>query len=136
MSMSHATLVGRLVRDPELRTISTKNGEVTLASLRVACDRAFSDKTDFFNVTVWRNEADRAGKYLSKGRLVAIDGSPEHNTYEKEGVSVETVEFRANRIQYLDSNPSQSSGSRTETKQENTPADPIDDDVDDDDMPF
>lgn len=78
--MNRVILIGRLTADPEVRT--TPNG-VPVASLRIAVDRPQSSdarsqgqekQTDFIDLTLWRQTAEFAGKYLSKGRLIAVEG--------------------------------------------------------------
>ena len=69
-------LMGRLTRDPELRT--TPQG-VSVVSFSLAVDRNYArqgeeKQTDFINITAWRNTADFVAKYFTKGQLVAIRG--------------------------------------------------------------
>ena len=69
-------LMGRLTRDPELR--STPTG-VNVVSFTLAVDRDYARqgeerKTDFINIVAWRNTADFVAKYFSKGQLVAVSG--------------------------------------------------------------
>ena len=62
-------LMGRLTRDPELRT--TQSG-VTMCNFSVAVDRKFQKgtekQTDFFDIVCWRNAAEFVSKYFHKGR--------------------------------------------------------------------
>ncbi|MBQ3054108.1 MAG: single-stranded DNA-binding protein [Clostridia bacterium] len=74
--LNKVILMGRLTRDPELR--STPNG-VSVASFTLAVDRDFAKqgeerKTDFINIVAWRNTADFVSKYFTKGQLVAVSG--------------------------------------------------------------
>ena len=74
--LNRVVLVGRLVADPEVRY--TPAG-VPVAQLRVAVNRITKNEngeyeSDFFNVVAWRRTAEFAQNYLSKGRLVSIDG--------------------------------------------------------------
>jgi len=74
-SYNHIVLVGRLVADPELR--QTQDG-VPVTSFRIAVNRPKSrggqEQTDFFGVSIWRQRAETAAKYLQKGRPVLIAG--------------------------------------------------------------
>lgn len=105
MSLNRVTIIGRLVRDPETRT--TASGKTT-SSMTVAVDKRFkpqdgSPTADFFRVTAWGQTAEFAENYLSKGRLVAVDGRLSQRNYEdKDGQKREIVEIVAESIQGLD----------------------------------
>lgn len=64
--------VGRLVKDPELKTVGK---DKTLANFSIAINRAYQkDATDFLNCTVWGKTAEYLSKYAKKGQLVAVEG--------------------------------------------------------------
>ena len=75
--LNHITLMGRLVRDPELRR--TGSG-VAVASFCVAVDRDFAPKdggerkADFINCVAWRQTGEFISKYFTKGRMIVVDG--------------------------------------------------------------
>ena len=75
--LNHIDVMGRLVRDPELRYTQT-NTPVT--SFTIAVDRDFGktesgDKqTDFIDCVAWRNTAEYINKYFTKGRMVVVSG--------------------------------------------------------------
>jgi len=74
--LNRVILIGRLTADPELRY--TGSG-IPVANFRLAVDRSFSSssgerQTDFINIVAWRQRAEFAANYLTKGRLVAVDG--------------------------------------------------------------
>lgn len=78
MDLNRATILGRLTRDPELRT--TPNGR-NVATLGVATNRVWTDQTgakqervEFHNCVVWGKLADIAGQYLTKGRRIYLEG--------------------------------------------------------------
>lgn len=79
MDLNRATILGRLTRDPEVRT--TPNGR-SVASLSVATNRVWmnqntgtkEEKVEFHNCVLWGKLAEIAGQYLSKGRRVYIEG--------------------------------------------------------------
>lgn len=78
MDLNRATILGRLTRDPELRT--TPNGR-SVASMTVATGRVWTDqsgakqeRTEFHNCVLWGKLAEIAGQYLSKGRRVYAEG--------------------------------------------------------------
>ena len=75
--LNHITVMGRLVRDPELRR--TGSG-VAVASFTVAVERDFGGrdggerKTDFINCVAWRQTGEFISKYFAKGRMIVVDG--------------------------------------------------------------
>ncbi|MES1227075.1 MAG: single-stranded DNA-binding protein [Armatimonadota bacterium] len=102
--MNNIALVGRLTRDPELRTASTGNN---MAKFAIAVDRRFKREgeptADFFNVVVFGKAADFVGNYLTKGRLVSVTGRIEIRKYvDKDGNNREAVEVTADNVNGLD----------------------------------
>lgn len=83
-SMNKCIFIGRLTRDPESRQV----GENNVCSFAIAVDRKFSkDKeADFVPVTAWRRLGEICQQYLTKGKLVAIDGRLQVRNYEKDGI--------------------------------------------------
>lgn len=74
--LNHITIMGRLVRDPELR--HTQSG-IPVCTFRIAVDRDYSAQdgnrpTDFFDVTAWRGTAEFISRYFAKGRMITVDG--------------------------------------------------------------
>jgi single-strand DNA-binding protein len=102
--LNKAILIGRLTRDPELR--STSN-DISVTSFTVAVDRNFTNQqgekeTDFIPVVAWRKLAETCAKYLEKGRLVAVSGRMQVRSYEgKEGKRYIT-EVVADEVQFLE----------------------------------
>ncbi len=102
--LNKAILIGRLTRDPELR--STSN-DISVTSFTVAVDRNFTNQqgekeTDFIPVVAWRKLAETCAKYLAKGRLVAVSGRMQVRSYEgKEGKRYIT-EVVADEVQFLE----------------------------------
>lgn len=101
MSINRVVLTGRLTRDPELRSTTTGKQVVNFG---IAVDDSFNkDQAHFFNVTAWGNSADFVAKYLTKGRLVAVDGRLQQRKYTtNDGQNKESVEVVADRVQGLD----------------------------------
>lgn len=75
--------MGRLVRDPELRT--TQSG-VPVTSFTIAVDRDYQQggnkQTDFISCVAWRNTADFVSKYFHKGSMAAVFGSLQSRQWE------------------------------------------------------
>ena len=87
--LNHITIMGRLVRDPELRR--TGSG-VAVASFRVAVDRDFAPKdggerkADFIDCVAWRQTGEFISKYFAKGRMIIVDGRLEMRDWtDKDG---------------------------------------------------
>ena len=103
--MNIIAIVGRLVSDPEMKYTP---GGVAVATMRIAVDRRFKSDTgekvsDFFNVVVWRQSAEFAANYLSKGRLVGVEGRLQSRSWvQNDGQKRSTVEIVAESIQGLD----------------------------------
>lgn len=95
-------LMGRLTRDPELRT--TQSG-IAMCRFSVAVERAYSrgeeKQTDFFDVTVWRQTAEFVSKYFSKGRMILIEGSIQNNNYtDQNGVKHYATAIMGERVSF------------------------------------
>ncbi len=101
MSINRVVLVGRLTRDPELRNTTTGKQVVNFS---IAVDDRFNkDHTNFFNIVAWGSQADFVAKYLTKGRLVGIDGRLSQRKYTtQDGQDRNVIEVVAERVQGLD----------------------------------
>jgi len=120
LSFNKIILIGRLVRDPELRY--TPSGEA-VANFTLAVDRYFSreNETDFIRIVVWRKQAENCAQYLAKGRLVAIEGRLQIRSYEdKQGAKRQAVEVVANSVVFLGNGGQQESG-KVEIEEEDAP---------------
>ena len=105
--MNKAILIGRLTRDPELRYTSSNRA---VCQFTVAIDRPFSNQAtgqreaDFINVVVWDKTAENVGKYMTKGRLIAVEGRIQTRNYDNnEGKKVYVTEVIASNVQFLES---------------------------------
>ena len=111
--LNHIVVMGRLTRDPELR--KTASG-VSVASFSVAVDRDFlqdgQKETDFLDVVAWRNTAEFAAKYFTKGRMAIVSGRLQIRNWEdKEGNKLRTAEILAENIYFGDSKKEDDGGS-------------------------
>jgi len=102
--LNRIVICGRLVRDPELK--STTNG-VAVANFTVACERNFAGsdgkkETDFVPCVVWRGLAETCGRYLGKGKLVAVEGRLQIRSYDdKDGNKRTVAEIVGDNVQFL-----------------------------------
>lgn len=143
--MNKVFLTGNLTKDPEVRT--TPAG-ASVCTFGLAVNRRFKSKdgsevTDFFNIVAWRQLADLCGRYLAKGRKIAVVGELQTRNYEaKDGTKRYVTEIVADDIEFLsprDRDASQQGGdySRPESApraQQQAPDGFID--IDDDQLPF
>jgi len=106
-NINRVVLVGNLTRDPELR--HTSSG-MAVCSLRIAVNTRrkdsatgqWTEKPNYFDVTVWGNQGENCAQYLAKGRPVAIDGRLEWREWEtQEGNKRQAVEIVADTVQFL-----------------------------------
>jgi single-strand DNA-binding protein len=152
-NINRVVLTGNLTRDPELR--STGSG-TSVCSLRVACNTRrkdpttgdWTDKPNYFDVTVWGAQGENCATYLQKGRPVAIDGRLEWREWEaKDGSGKrQSVEIIADSVQFLGSRDGGENGGQGGgrfTPQSDVPADtgdfqaaPASGSGSDDDIPF
>ncbi|MCL2002883.1 MAG: single-stranded DNA-binding protein [Oscillospiraceae bacterium] len=97
-------LMGRLTREPELRT--TQSGiSVTTFSLAVERDfqRGEERQTDFIDIVAWRGTADFVHKYFRKGQLVAVTGRLQSRKWEdKEGNKRTSFEVVAEEVHFAE----------------------------------
>lgn len=106
--LNHITLMGRLVRDPELR--HTQSG-LPVCSFSIACERDYKDaggekQTDFIDIVAWRNTAEFVTKYFTKGRMAVVDGRLQLRDWtDREGNKRRNAEILANSINFGDSRP-------------------------------
>ncbi len=100
--MNKAFIIGRLVRDPDFRL--TPSG-VQLCRFTIAVDRIPKQENqtaDFIRVVTWRRLAEICNQYLKKGKLVAVDGRLQIDSYEKDGEKRYSSEIVADGMQMLD----------------------------------
>jgi single-strand DNA-binding protein len=108
--LNQVTLIGNLGKDPEMRRF---DGDVALATLRIACTERRRDKTgnyldytEWVTVNLWRGQAEIAEKYLRKGSTVCIEGKISTRSWETpEGEKRSITEVEGRRLVLLDSAP-------------------------------
>lgn len=111
--MNKAILIGRLTRDPELRTTPTGRN---VCQFSVAVSRTFTNangerEADFINCVVWDKQAENLVKYQKKGNQIAVEGRIQTRNYDdKDGKKVYVTEILASNISFLDSKGTGTSG--------------------------
>ena len=135
--MNKVYLIGNLTRDPELA--ETNNG-IKVCRFAIAVNRNYSSndgerQTDFFNITVWRTQAENCGRYLKKGSKVAVVGSLQNRSYEdKDGIKRNVTDIVANEVEFLSTKNNGEEGDVVEPRRERPRLEPASDD--DDGLPF
>lgn len=118
--MNVFTVIGRLTKDPEVRTYGEKNDK-TLVSFSIAVNRVGASKAqqeaDFFNCKAFGNNAIFIEKYFKKGQRIGLSGEGRNNRYtNKDGVDVTTFEILVNSVDFADG---KSNGNQKESKPDN-----------------
>lgn len=112
--MNQCQLMGRLVRDPELKY--TPQG-TAVTSFTLAVDRRFNrEKADFIDVVAWRQTAEFISKHFQKGTRIAVVGSIQTRTWEdNEGRKRKAVEIVADSVYFADAKKESAAGSYAES---------------------
>ncbi|MBW3564576.1 MAG: single-stranded DNA-binding protein [Acidobacteria bacterium] len=138
-SVNKAILVGRLGRDPEIR--STPSG-TTVAKFSIATDDRYTDRegqkqerTDWHNIVAFGRLAEICGQYLRKGKLVYIEGQIRHDSWDDKetGQKKYRTEIHAREMQMLGS---KSDGGGSGSQDSYEPVGVGNDGPDDDNVPF
>ena len=126
--LNRVILMGNLTRDPEVRYIPSG---AAVASFGLAVNRTYTtqsgekkDEVCFVNIVVWGKQAESCGQYLNKGSLVLVEGRLSYRAWEQEGQKRNTLEVRADRVQFLGKQkgaPSTGEEFRAETEEEPVP---------------
>ena len=138
--INKVVLIGRLGRDPEVRY--TADGQA-VANFSVATSEKWKDKntgemqerTEWHNIVAWRRLGEICGEYLSKGKLVYIEGKLQTRSWEKDGVTRYTTEVVASEMKMLEARDASGSYRPPEDNAMRKASKPSIPD-DDDDIPF
>ena len=105
--LNHITIMGRLVRDPELRRTGTG---IAVASFTVAVDRDFGGRdggekeTDFIDCVAWRSTGEFVSKYFTKGSMAVVSGRLQIRSWtDKDGNKRRTAEVVADNVYFGES---------------------------------
>ncbi|MBR1413098.1 MAG: single-stranded DNA-binding protein [Bacilli bacterium] len=114
--MNKVILIGRLTKDPELRTTGTGT---SVATFTLAVNRPFTDQSgertaDFINCVVWRKQAENMSRYTSKGSQVAVEGRIQTRSYDaQDGSKRYVTEIICDNVSFLSSNRDNSNSSNS-----------------------
>ena len=137
-SINQVTLMGRLTRDPEVRT--TPSGK-NVASFSIAVDRQGSDdQADFIGITAWEKLSDLVAQYLHKGSRVLVQGRLRQDTWEDKdsGQKRSRIDVTAFDVTFLDPPSGRSAGGVKTTAPDSASQEEIIDDstINLDEIPF
>jgi len=99
-------LVGRLGRDPEMRYMADGT---PVANFSIATSEEWRDKqtgekrekTEWHRIAAWRQLGEVCGQYLSKGRLVYVEGRLQTRSWEQDGITRYATDIIASNVQFL-----------------------------------
>lgn len=121
--MNKIVLLGKLIRDPELRTVD--DGEKVLTKFIVAVERNFKSsdgtrKSDLIPVTIWGKKAEVVCKYMKKGSYISLSGRLRTGSYEdKDGTKKYIAEVIAEDFKFVGSRRENAEVMATEISEEN-----------------
>ena len=148
--MNRVVLVGRLTKDPELRTTTngTSQTRFTLAVNRRTTGSDGERQADFISCVAWRGTAEAIAKYLKKGRELAVEGRIQTGSYDaQDGTKRYTTDVVVDNFTFIGSgagantNTDFSGGSSSDIATTDISEDPFKDfgnevALSDDDLPF
>ena len=112
--LNHIVIMGRLVRDPELR--STQSG-VSVTSFTVAVDRDYTGRdggerqTDFIDCVAWRQTGEFVSRYFHKGSMIVVSGRLQSRKWQdREGNNRTNWEVNADNVYFGESRRDSDSG--------------------------
>lgn len=105
MSINSVNIMGRLTRDPELKTA----GDSHVCRITVAVDDRYKrDKAYFFEVTAWRATAEFISRYFHKGDMIAVTGSLSQDAWDgADGAKKTKTYILADNVSFCGGRPSQ-----------------------------
>lgn len=123
--MNKVILIGRLTRDPEIRTTANS----TMASFSVAVDRRYKQEgqpdADFPRVIAWGKTAEFIEKYFHKGMKIGIEGRIQTGSYQNQnGQTIYTTDVIADAVEFVESKNASQGGSSTNNGGGNTQSAP------------
>ncbi|MCL2211572.1 MAG: single-stranded DNA-binding protein [Treponema sp.] len=112
--INHVVLIGRLTRDAELKYTA---GGQAVCKFSIAVNRRkkngdqWEDEANFFDIVLWGKQGESLQSYLTKGKMVGVDGELRQDRWQQDGQNRSKVEIIASYIQLLGGSGNNSSGS-------------------------
>lgn len=136
MSINITSLMGRLTRDPELKTTGTGK---SVCSFCIAVDDNYNrEETDFINIVTWNKTAEFVSKYFNKGAMIALTGRIKVRTYQnKDGENRTVTEVIADQVSFCGKDSDEPKRKKKEPEPVDLESVTVDQDGDfSDDLPF
>jgi len=142
--MNKVILVGRITKDPELRSIQSGSSVVnfTIAVNRPVAQNADqnANNADFINCVIWNKQAENLAKYVKQGSLIGVEGRIQTRSYESNGTTRYITEVLCDNVQFLETKKDGTNGTtKVEQSDNSTEEDQYAgkiNSVDDNDLPF
>jgi single-strand DNA-binding protein len=104
MNLNKVTIVGRLTRDPEMKSLPSG---MAVTSMSIATSQVFNDRdgkrqenAEYHNIVVFGKQAEASARFLKKGQLAAVAGRLQTRSWDKDGVKHYRTEIVADTIQF------------------------------------
>ena len=119
-SMNEFNVVGRLVRDPEIKELENGN---KVCNITLAVDRDYKDKdnnkiTDFIDFALWNKDADKINQFSKQGALIHLEGTMQPKEIEVGEQKIRTINLKVNKYKHLANKKDLSTEPVEETKTE------------------
>ncbi|MBQ4584046.1 MAG: single-stranded DNA-binding protein [Bacilli bacterium] len=119
-SMNEFNVVGRLVRDPEIKELENGN---KVCNITLAVDREYRDKednkiTDYLDFALWNKDAERIMKLSKQGALIHLEGAMQPKDIEVAEQKIRTINLKVNKYKHLANKKDLSTEPIEETKTE------------------
>jgi single-strand DNA-binding protein len=103
--MNRVILVGRITKDPEVKTTQSN---IPVVTFTLAVNRQFADQSgerqaDFIQCVVWRKQAENLARFVKKGALLGVEGRIQTRQYEAENGTRYVTEVVCDSVQFLES---------------------------------
>ena len=112
--MNNVQLIGRLTKDPEVRSFGKGKDAVDMCRFTLAVrdgrDKDGNERTQFISCAAWGAVVEILEKYTAKGAMLAVDGKLVNNNYEKDGQMIYQTEVRVGGVYLLPNPKNDSSG--------------------------
>lgn len=107
--LNHVVLIGRLTRDlgADERSFGYVGNGQARANVSIAVNRSrkngeqWVEEVNYFDITIWGKTAENLKPYLTKGKMIAVDGYLKQDRWEKDGQKMSKVSIVANSVQLL-----------------------------------
>lgn len=135
--MNEVNLMGRLVKDPELRYSQTGK---PWATFNLAVQRSYKNadgeyEADFIRCKAFGKRAETIVDYIEKGNRIIVNGNIQTDSYEKDGQRVFVTDVAVNNFEFIDSKKTKSNA-QTQREEPTYKDEPESISIDDDDLPF